>query len=460
MAKFKEFFLKHRMLIGLFIISVLLFLTQIFKPVEWVSAVVIFAFAISCSVSEIFCFNLFLMAFSGVGFQFVVGIGSCVFSLLVKYVIMVVKKQKNIYKLPLAVSVVLLLVFSLYNYGINKEGVEIGLMFIYVIVLIYFVFVFKNEIDISKCFNYLLLGFVISIILSIASLPIDSFKKELYFDDNIYKRFNLFTHHMNNLSIQSMFMLSYAIYSLINRKRKLWIDVVSIVVALSLGISTMSKAFFLITCLMLVYVAVVLIVKFKTKSLIYVCGLFGVVAIALIVGWKYVQIIIDRFFLYFKEGSMLNMFTTGRVDIWKCYLNEWRSTPAKILFGVGLFTKQPMVSSAHNVFIFLLHRFGLVGFALLILLIATYIKNSNSKLKIHLFNVLLFVLWFVIALEENVLSDQFAIYLLFGIMLMFKPKNDEKDIHLPEKREVTLVDNNEKIEDNKIVKKRKVTTKT
>ena len=188
-------------------------------------------------------------------------------------------------------------------------------------------------------------------------------------------------------------------------------------------------------------------------------GLGIIVCAAILIGEKYVSTILDRFFLYFKEGSMLNMLTTGRVDVWKGYLKVWRSSPATILFGVGMFSKQPMFSSAHNVWIFLLHRFGLVGIVFIALLIWAYIKESDSKFKISLYNVLVFGLWIVVAIEENVLSDQFAIYLLFGIILMLKNKNNEETNQTIDETSVCFVDNNQKIEDNKIVKNTKKFTK-
>lgn len=456
MRKFLNFCLKNKMWFGLGIISVLLFLTQIWQPVEWVSAVVIFVFAIFCSVSEVFCLNMFLMAFSGIGFQFIVGIGSCLVSLLIKYIIDLKNKKKKVFKLPLIISAVILIVYSVFNYGVDYEGVTFGLMTIYIIALVYFVFVFRKDIEISKCFNFLLLGLVISVALSVVSLPFNSFEKELYHFDGTYKRFHLLTFHMNNLSIHSMFLIAYSIYSLFNRKRKVWIDAVSIVVAIALGIATMSKAFLLITALCLMYSIICLIVKFKKKSVKYILCLAGVVVVALIIGWRFVDNILNRFFLYFKEGSVLNMLTTGRADIWKGYLKEWTSTPAKIFFGVGIFTKQPMFSSAHNVWIFLLHRFGLVGICLISFLIFAYIKESDSKFKMSLYNVIIFGLWFIVSIEENVLSDQFAIYLMLGIILMIQDKIQEKTNQTIDETSVCLVDNNKKIEDNKNIENAKI----
>ena len=456
MKKFLNFCSKNKMFLGLGIISILLFLTQLWQPIEWVSAVMIFAFAIICSVSEVFCLNMFLMAFSGVGFQFIVGIVSGLVSLLIKYIIDLKNKKKKVFKLPLILSAIILIVYSVFNYGVDYEGVTFGLMIIYIIALVYFVFVFKKEIDISKCFTYLLCGLVVSVALSVVSLPFDSFNKELYHFDGTYKRFHLLTFHMNNLSIHSMFLIAYSIYSIFNKKRKLWIDIVSIVVALALGIATMSKAFLLITALCLVYLVVCLIEKFKKRSIKYILCLAGVVIVALIVGWRFIDNILNRFFLYFKEGSILNMLTTGRADIWKGYLKEWTSSPAKIFFGVGMFTKQPMFSSAHNVWIFLLHRFGLVGICLIAFLVYAYIKESDSKFKISLYNVLVFGLWFIVSIEENVLSDQFAIYLMFGIILMLKNKNNEETNQTIDETSVCLVDNNKKIEDNKNIENAKI----
>ena len=116
------------------------------------------------------------------------------------------------------------------------------------------------------------------------------------------------------------------------------------------------------------------LVKLKKKSIKYLVMFAGLVVVLCIVGKSYLLDIYDRLFLYNNGDSFWNEILNGRVDIWKTYLNDFKSSWLNILFGVGLF-RPNLAFDPHNAYIFVLHRFGVVGIlAILVLIPQLYLK--------------------------------------------------------------------------------------
>lgn len=434
MQKLKNFCVKNKMYLGLGVISLLLFFCEVWAPLQWISSVAIVLFTLMCSVKQLFYFSFYLFAFTGVGYQFVMGITTCLVVMVVKYFIQVAKGEKQIYRRPIILSTIILIVWSCISYQKSFDGYAMGGMIVYVISMAYIIFVYHKEINISKCFTYSLAAFVVSFGLAILSRVFPNFNQELFHFDGTYYRLKLLTLHMNNLAIHMMFQIAFSIYSLFNRKRKLWIDIFAIIFALYVGLATKSKAFLLVMCVFVLYVIICLIVKFKKKSIIYIGIMGAILALSIIFGWWYLKAIINRFYIYFKGTDILNILTTGRADIWELYFNDWKSSPSKIFFGIGIFSADPHYLGTHNVALFLLHRFGIVGIVLITGLIYYYFKeglNAGERLSLNIYSCLILIAWCLISLEETVLSDQFILYLYFGLTLLLKDKyhgieDDEK----------------------------------
>ena len=429
MQKLKNFCIKNKMYLGLGVISLLLFFCEVWAPLQWISSIAIVLFALICSVKQLFYFSFYLFAFTGIGYQFVMGITTCLIAMVVKYFIQVAKSEKQIYRRPIILSAIILIVWSCISYQKSFDGYAMGGMIVYVISMAYILFVYHKEVNISKCFTYSLVAFVISFGFAMLSRVFPNFNQEIIHFDLTYYRLKLFTLHMNNLAIHMMFQIAFSIYSLFNRKRKVWIDVFAILFSLYVGLATKSKAFLLIMCVFVLYAIICLIAKFKKKSIIYIAIMAAILALAVIFGWEYLRKIIDRFFTYvgyFENREFLNILTTGRADIWEFYINDWKSSPSKIFFGIGIFSADPYHYGTHNVALFLLHRFGLVGIVLIAGLIYYYFKeglNAGEKLSLNLYSCLILIAWCLISLEETVLSDQFILYLYFGLTLLLKDKH-------------------------------------
>ena len=114
--KIKEFILKNRLWIGMLIVSVMLFLCvklqnikswQLlivdFNAIQILTIVMIASFSAVLNIGNAVCFSMFLSLFSNVGYIFIVGAASCLISVLVRFIINVKKKKKQVHFVPLFV---------------------------------------------------------------------------------------------------------------------------------------------------------------------------------------------------------------------------------------------------------------------------------------------------------------------------------------------------------------------
>ena len=427
LQKLKEFCVKYRMALGLGVMTILLFFCNLWFPMWLISGAFILAFMFTCSVAENFAVIMYLELYSGLYGQYVIGIGAGLLALIVRYIIEVKKGTKKLYKFPLIITSAIAVIGSCINYSFNTLGFYSGASFIYMLYLIYFVYIYYKEIDIAKCFNYLLLGMIVTTGLGIIAHQIPTFAISMSYFDSNYHRLKLFTMHMNFLSMLCVFEVVYSIYSLFHRKRPVWLDIFAILVSVILGLLTLSKAFVLLMIFFILYSIVCLIIKFKIKSIIYIMAIGSVLGILCLCFQSYLADIYSRFFIYINFGtSLVSQITTGRSGIWWMYWTEISSSPLKLLFGVGFFSTDIVDIGPHNVPIFLLYRFGIVGILALIVLFASYIKLGKPWYKIRLDNFLMSFTWLILSLEEVVLSDKYLFFLIFGIIMMMKEQVDPK----------------------------------
>ena len=104
------------------------------------------------------------------------------------------------------------------------------------------------------------------------------------------------------------------------------------------------------------------------------------------------------------------------------------SSILKILFGVGLFTKDLISVGPHSVLLFLFYRVGVLGMVTFGILVWSYFKSSTTKIKITFKNILPVLLWIVVAIEEMVFSERFAFFLVFAIMLLVFDNKENKKV--------------------------------
>ena len=213
LQKIKNFCLKYKLVIAMAITSVLIFLNLIDESLEWLSIALIILMAFSMNVQEAFCYSLFLSAFSRVGLNFIVGMVACAVSVLGRYIFDLVKKRKTAYIRPLVMTLALLLMYIFTDTKFTSSGIVMGLMIIYILGFVYLFFVYSKEVNVSRCFNAVLTGFIVAAALGGLSY-ICGLKIELFEFDGEINRLQLLSYKINNITVHVSVQIAYAIYSI------------------------------------------------------------------------------------------------------------------------------------------------------------------------------------------------------------------------------------------------------
>ncbi len=424
-SKFLEQVTKYKMPLFLLVLTSLLFCTGFCSWLWIVASLVTAIFFFSCSITEMLCVVMYSLSFSSFGFHYISTLGLAFVGIAVKYMQGYIKGSRKFYVLPYTIICLITVVFSFVHYKMDNVGLEQGIMFIALLFGSYLLYVMHDEINVGKCFVYLIVGLSASAVLAAISLLLANFSVPIYYFDGEYNRFGLFSLNCNFMAMTCLFAISYFIYEIVNGKGNNVVNVCFIIIAVAIGAISMSKAFLLICLAFAVYFVFICAVKYKTKSLKFIIPIVIVVAGLAVVFRQYIFSIVNRFTNSFNEGALFNAITTGRYEIWQNYLSGSAQSVAKLLFGLGLFNGWDMYISPHNVYIFLLNRVGLVGIIVICLLVYVYAKQGSQKVKITKFNCLPLLTFLVLSLEEQILSERFFLFLVFAIMLTLVPKSND-----------------------------------
>lgn len=428
LAKIKEFYFEKGKYIVLAAITALLFFANFWDPLWIVAASVCGLFYATCTITELFCFVMYFELFSTWDLFYVANVLTAFVCLTVRYIIHVVKKEKKIFVLPLAITAFIVLLFGCVHYHVNLDGFSKGGVLVGILFLMYYVFVYHKEIDLNKCYKFLTIGMIVSLVLGLISLlfsnPLQSI---FYVDSHSYKRLQLYAFHTNFLAMLCLFNIAYYIYKIVNGKEKVVINVLAILLSTIIGVLTLSKAFLLLFAAMVCYFLIWLVLKYKKQSWKFVIPIIVAACLFVAIFHEFVFDIVKRFLAY-DTGSLISQLTTGRTTIWKTYFEYSTSSVLKILFGVGLFTKDLISVGPHSVLLFLFYRVGVFGMVAFGVLVWSYFKSSTTKVKITFKNMLPVLLWIVVALEEMVFSERFAFFLVFAIILLVFDNKENKRV--------------------------------
>ena len=205
-----------------------------------------------------------------------------------------------------------------------------------------------------------------------------------------------------------------------DKQNKSWLIVLITICLTFFGFLTYSKSF------LLIFVVLFLLFildnqKNKFNKIIFLIG------IALIFLYSTFNDIIQVFILRFSNISNLNELTTGRDYLWNSYWNIIsQSSLPSILFGHEIIKG---MKAAHNTYIEILFRFGVVGCLVDFFLIKTCFKLINKRLGslIHLC-----ILVLIASLLFNLSAYSFpmlwsCLFMLF-ILLSYRNKTKERYI--------------------------------
>lgn len=128
-------------------------------------------------------------------------------------------------------------------------------------------------------------------------------------------------------------------------------------------------------------------------------------------------------FDYWQHKLAASRIDGGRFEIWEYAISEWKANYQNIMFGLGLGFRHPIFHvREHNVFIFIMVRFGLVLFAFIIfsigwLLINFYKSINNRKESIIIFSAI--ILSFLLSCVYGEAYSYIVVSFAFGITNAF-----------------------------------------
>ncbi len=422
------------------VMTALILASNFFKPLWIVAAVFSFLFYLSSSFKQQICYTLYLAVFSGISQIYIVSLLSCFLLTTIRYVIDVIKKRKPFFKFQFFFTLCFVAVFSLIFGKVDTNGFFNWALFTSLMFFIYFIYIYHDEIDVGKCFDYLFWALVSSLILGLLCLPLDVLDQQIFPFDGTYYRLRLFALNVNHLAIFCIFNMCYVIHKIINqtitenkslnflKDKFFWFDFAKLVFLGIVGFLTLSKAFLLLLVCVLCYFILALILKLKTKCWVIIVPVVVVVLGLCLVFNDTVEALISRFFVYDIWDTFFSKIFTGRTGIWMSYLECVTSSFNKMFFGVGLLTKDVVSSGPHNTFLYFLYRVGVVGILALVVLFSKYAIDSKQKIKLKFSNCLMLVIFLVLACEEMVFSDRFFLFLVMAVLLTLAPKKKTEEI--------------------------------
>ena len=247
----------------------------------------------------------------------------------------------------------------------------------------------------------------------------------IYGDDTVYtstsgllSRFSGFAGDPNYFAAELLFAISGLLLLYEKQERKFLVLSV-IAILLLFGFFTLSKMY-LICATITVIIALRTIAKKSAHSGVFVTLAFIILILVL---WRiYGSMLIEGFTIRLEDTSSLNVFTSGRSDIWLNYIDAIFTDPFTLLFGVGYGAGFHNNRGAHNGYISMLYFFGIIGCLIFISLIKCYIKVANKTLseetaKKKFFrkgNLPLFIMFIVNLSLDAVLMDFFPMMLFMA----------------------------------------------
>lgn len=437
-----DFYKKYQLIITLFVGTLLFFISTFWNPAIYVAAVFILASYAISSIEDIFAYSFYFILFSGViVFYIVIAVGTFLI-VFIKYIVDICKKRVKVYKWPLIATTIIVVIYSLIHYAVNKYSFFQGLLIIAFMYLIYVMFCYRDQIKFRKLFRSLFAGIAVSAVLTLMLYWVDSakvfvfdnwnysfisIKDKVLFGSGDETRLVLFSFHTNHLAYICLFLIAYSVHSLINDKMTKLVlieDILFFVSGLVVGLFTLSKAFLVVLLFEIIYAIICLIIRYKKKSILPIAIFASVVIVLGLIFHNQIIDIINRL-IPIGKVNIINEMLTGRLDIWNKFIDELLSSPVKLIFGEGLFTLDVVDIGPHNLYLAILFRFGIVGTLLLIALAIIYAKSCEEKLHFSLTKLLPFLSFLIYSIQETNLDARF-VFLTISVMLMFEKNNKEE----------------------------------
>ena len=170
------------------------------------------------------------------------------------------------------------------------------------------------------------------------------------------------------------------------------------VITLAGGALTFSKSFYLCVIVLLVYFMLINIKQVGFREI----RLFIVVTFLCCIFRDNITNIIDAFLTRFDVNDSIDGLTTGRWSIWGKYIEQIMYSFDTILVGHGLISGG--MKAAHNLFLEMIYKFGLLGTMFDVVLFALCKKEMKITLKSGIMPLIVIVLFISLLFNLSVYS--------------------------------------------------------
>lgn len=406
------------------ILSLIYFISGYFFNLEFVvSALAIILFIILPTQSS-FCILFFLHNFLtsriawDIGFTITL-VGFTIIT-LIKYIIGIKNNKYNLnLKAIFCFSIALVIALTA---SINHTLYNGAFLYLVYLPLIYLMFAMKSDLNIVQIVNYMLFGFILSNCMALIGQILPDYG--YYYG---YTRYQAFTDNPNYLGMRALFLIIFYFVLYFKKEYSLLKAILIYLFSTVVIFATQSKTSIILLALFtLVFIVLYLKQDFKTNIKHVI--IFLIIALILCLScWKFILLILKRFIP--NKSNFLNSLLTGRDEIWLMYWNECTKNPITILFGNGLLSEEVYIPSqnitrtSHNLYLFLLYRFGLVGCLALICGFYFLIKEI-AKTKTNFTHSLPLIWYLLVSFVDNTFLCFNITFLPLAILFMFNNKNN------------------------------------
>ena len=347
---------------------------------------------------------------------------------LVKFIIGVKKGKYQVNK-KLLFLISLFSSFSVFV-SIFNDFALYSIQYLFYLPIFFMIYSTREEYDFETIVRTVVYSLMFSCVLSLFILPITT-RTTCYRVVDGALRFRGFYGSPNTLYMTALLGLSCFMYLYFKGKVEFSEYIGVYFSMLIITFLTSSKAGVLIL-LFLTILSVCLYLRedFKKRIIQVVIAILISVLIGILI--NSMSITIGNRFSDVAEDDVLNSVSTGRMDIWFAYLKDIFEKPTDFLFGHGMFSRYTFVAeqgaerAQHNLYIFLLYKFGLVGCLFLLYIIMQFIKDCG-KGKPAFVNFIPLIYFLVGAFADNsFMYPQFYIIVAMALFHTNSKKEREK----------------------------------
>ncbi|MBQ8783271.1 MAG: O-antigen ligase family protein [Clostridia bacterium] len=302
----------------------------------------------------------------------------CIF-LAVAYILKTVTKGK-IY--TSAFYTIILLAYCLMFADYSVGNVKLGTMIPPILIsLLIFVCEEVKQSDYLTMINHFKNGFIVSAIIgffkeqlpSISRLFDSDFVNDSgAVDSNMIERYSGLSYDPNFFTVINCILIAILLFTTEKMSLKKGIELLFLVVT---GFLTFSKSYILLLSI----IAVIYLFrrsKYVGRNIAIIVGMIvAVVAVQRFTDFDLISIILGRF----ETSGGAEDLTTGRLELWREYLNYILSKPEVCFWGEGFNALPVNIKAVHNTYIDFWYRFGLVGSTLWIVYLFICFRTVKNK---------------------------------------------------------------------------------